>query len=80
MTKSEENIILQGNLNTQVGKMKRGNIISKYGLWNRNVTGERLIEFCTEHRLTIANTIFQNHKIRSYTWRNLEDMTRYQLD
>ena len=36
------------------------------GVWNE--AGQRLIEFCQENALVIANTIFQQHKRRLYTW------------
>ena len=35
--------------------------------WTR-LTGQRLIEFCQENTLAIANTFFQQHKRRLYTW------------
>ena len=34
----------------------------------RNEAGQRLIEFCQENALVIANTLFQQHKRRLYTW------------
>ena len=33
----------------------------------RNEAGQRLIEFCQENALVIANTLFQQHKRRLYT-------------
>jgi len=36
------------------------------GIWNE--AGQRLIEFCQENTLVIANTVFQQHKRRLYTW------------
>ena len=33
-----------------------------------NEAGQRLIEFCQENALVIANTLFQQHKRRLYTW------------
>ena len=36
--------------------------------WNANEAGQRLIEFCQENALVIANTLFQQHKRRLYTW------------
>ena len=36
--------------------------------WSRNETGQRLIEFCQENTVFIANTLFQQHKRRFYTW------------
>ena len=35
-------------------------------MWNE--AGQRLIEFCQENALVIANTVFQQHKRRLYTW------------
>ena len=34
----------------------------------RNEAGQRLTEFCQENTLVIANTLFQQHKRRLYTW------------
>ena len=34
----------------------------------QNEAGQRLIEFCQENALVIANTLFQEHKRRLYTW------------
>ena len=33
-----------------------------------NEAGQRLIEFCQENTLVIANTLFQQQKRRLYTW------------
>ena len=40
----------------------------KFGLGVQNEAGQRLIEFCQENALVIANTLFQQHKRRLYTW------------
>ena len=34
----------------------------------QNEAEQRLIEFCQENALVIANTLFQQHKRRLYTW------------
>ena len=39
-----------------------------FGLGVQNEAGQRLIEFCQEKALVIANTLFQQHKRRLYTW------------
>ena len=36
--------------------------------WSTNEAGQRLTEFCQENALVIANTLFQQHKRRLYTW------------
>ena len=40
----------------------------KFGLGIQNEVGQRLTEFCQDNELAIANTIFQQHKKRLYTW------------
>ena len=39
-----------------------------------------LIEFCQENALVIANTFFQQHKRRLYTWTSPDDQYQNQLD
>ena len=46
----------------------------------RNEPGQRLIEFCQENALVIANTLFQQHKRRLYTWTSPDGKHRNQTD
>ena len=46
----------------------------------RNEAGQRLIEFCQENALVIANTLFQQHKRRLYTWISPDGQHRNQID
>ena len=46
----------------------------------RNEAGQRLIEFCQENALVIANTLFQQHKRRLYTWTSPDGHPRNQID
>ena len=46
----------------------------------RNEAGQRLIEFCQENALVIANTLFQQHKRRLYTWTSPDCQRRNQID
>ena len=48
------------------------------GVWNK--AGQRLIEFCQENALVIANTLFQQHKSRLYTWTSPDGQHRNQID
>ena len=41
---------------------------------------QRLIEFCQENALVIANTLFQQHKRRLYTWTSPDGQHRNQID
>ena len=43
-------------------------VTGKFGLGVQNEAGRRLLEFCQENTLVIANTLFQQHKRRLYTW------------
>ena len=38
------------------------------------------MEFCQENTLVIANTLFQQHKRRLYTWPSPDDQHRNQID
>ena len=54
--------------NAKVGSQETPGVIDKFGLGIWNEAGQRLIEFCQENALVIANTLFQQHKRRLYTW------------
>ena len=54
--------------NAKVGSQEIPGIIGKFGLEVQNEAGQRLIEFCQENTLIIANTLCQQHKRRLYTW------------
>ena len=42
--------------------------------------GQRLIEFCQENALVRANTLFQQHERRLYTWTSPDGQHRNQID
>ena len=46
----------------------------------RNEAGQRLIEFCQENALVIANILFQQHKRRLYTWTSPDGQHQNQTD
>ena len=46
----------------------------------QNETGQRLLEFCQENTLAIANTLFQQQKRRLYTWTSPNGQHRNQID
>ena len=54
--------------NAKVGSQETPGVTGKFGLGVRNEAGQRLIEFCQKNTLVIANTLFQQHKRRLYTW------------
>ena len=52
----------------------------EFGLGVQNEAEQRLIEFCQENALVIANTLFQQHKRRLYTWTSPDGQHRNQID
>ena len=51
-----------GDWNAKVGSQEIPGVTGEFGLGIRNEAGQRLIEFCQENALVIANTLFQQHK------------------
>ena len=51
-----------GDWNAKVGSQEIPRVTGKFGLGVLNEAGKRLIEFCQENALVIANTLFQQHK------------------
>ena len=64
-----------GDWNTTVGSQEIPGVTGEFGLGVQNEAGQRLIEFCQENTLVIANTIFQKHKSRLYTWTSPDGRT-----
>ena len=54
--------------NAKVGSQETPGVTGKFGLGVQNEAGQRLIEFCQENALVIANTHFQQHKRRLHKW------------
>ena len=68
LTPRKDVLIILGNWNAKVGSQDIPGVIGKYGLGVQNEAGQRLTEFCQESTLVVANTFFQQHKRRLYTW------------
>ena len=68
LTPKKDVLFIIGDWNAKVGNQETPGVLGKYGLGVQNEAGQRLIEFCQENTLIIANTLFQQHKRRLYTW------------
>ena len=68
LTPRKDILFIIGDWNAKVGSQEIPGVKGKFGLEIQNEAGERLIEFCQENTLVIANTLFQQHKRRLYTW------------
>ena len=55
-------LFIIGDWKAKVGHQETPGVTGKFGLVMRNEAGQRLIEFCQENALVIANTLFQQHK------------------
>ena len=61
-------LFIIGDWNAKVRSQEIPGIPGKFDLEVQNEAGQRLLEFCQENALVIANTLFQQHKRRLYTW------------
>ena len=68
LTPKKDILFIIGNWNAKIGSQETPGETGKFGLGMWNEAGQRLIEFCQENALVIANTLFQQHKRRHYTW------------
>ena len=69
-----------GDWNAKLGSQETLGVPGKFGLGMQNEAGQRLIEFCQENALIIANTLFQRHKRRLYTWTSPDGQHQNQID
>ena len=68
LTPKKDVLFITGDKNAQVGSQEIPGVTGKFGLGVQNKAGQRLTEFCQENALVIANTLFQQHNRRLYTW------------
>ena len=66
--------------NAKVGSQETPGVKGKFGLGVQNEAGQRLVEFSQENALVIANTLFQQHKRRLYTWTSPDGQHQNQID
>ena len=80
LTPKKDVLFTIGGCNAKVGSQETPGVTGKFGLGMRNEAGQRLIEFCQENTLVIANTLFQQHKRRLYTWTSPDGQHQNQTD
>ena len=73
-------LFIIGDWNAKVGSEETPEVTGKFGLGIWSEARQRLIEFCQENALVIANTLFQQHKGRLYTWTSPDGQHRNQID
>ena len=62
LTPKKDVLFIIGDWNAKEGSQKTPGVTGKFGLGVRNEAGQRLIEFCQENALVIANTLFQHRR------------------
>ena len=78
LTPQKDVLFIIGEWNGKVGSQETPGVTGKFGLGVQNEVG--LIEFCQENILVIANTLFQQHKRRLYTWTSPDGQHQNQTD
>ena len=73
-------LFIIGDCNAKVGSQETPGVTGIFGLGVQNEAGQRLTEFCQDNALVKANTLFQQHKRRLYTWTSPDDQHRNQTD
>ena len=80
LTPKKDVLFIIGDWNAKVGSQETLEVTGKFGLRVQNEAGQRLTEFCQENILVTANTLFQQHKRRLYTWTSPDGQDRNQSD
>ena len=79
LTPKKDVLFIIGDWNAK-GSQETPGVTGKFGLGIQNEAGQKLIEFCQENALVIANTLFQQHKRRLYTWTSPDGQHQNQID
>ena len=72
LTPKKDVFFIIGYWNAKAGSLEIPGVTGKFGLGVQNEAGQRLTEFCQENAMVMANTLFQQHKRRFYTWISAE--------
>ena len=64
LTPPKDVLFIIGDWNVKVGSQEIPGVTGKFGLGVQNEAGQKLMEFCQENAVDIANTLFQQHKRR----------------
>ena len=80
LTPPKDVLFIIRDWNAKVGSQEISGVTGKFGLGVQNQAGQRLTEFGEENALVIANTLFQQHKRRLYTWTLPDGQYQNQID
>ena len=80
LTPKKDDLFLTGDRNAKARSQETPGVTGKFGLGVWNEAWQRLIEFCQENTVVLANTLFQQHKRRLYTWTSPDGQHQNQID
>ena len=80
LTHRKDVLYIIGDWNAKVGSQEIPGVTGKFGLGVKNEAGQRLMSFCQENAVVIANTFFQQHKRRLYTWTSPDGQYQNETD
>lgn len=79
---AHKNYILMGDFNAKIGKLQSGEhlIMKRNGYGNRNLRGQRLVDFALENKLAIINTFYKKNPKRRWTWSSPSGKYKNEID
>ena len=80
LTPKKDVLFITGDWNAKVGDQEIPGVTNKRCHGVQNEAGQRLKEFCQENALVIANTLYQQHTRKLYTWTRPDGQYRNQTD
>ena len=80
LTTKKDILFIIGDWNAKVENQEIPSVTVKFSLRIQKEAGQRLTEFCQENALIMANTLFQQHKRRLYTWTSPDGQYQNQVD
>ena len=80
LTSKKDVLYIIEDWNAKEGSQEKSGVTGKFGLGVQNKASQRLTEFFQENALVLANTLFQQHKRRLYTWTSSDGQYRNQID
>ena len=80
LTPKKDVLFIIVDWNANVGSQEKSGVTGKFSLGVQNKADQRITEFCQENMLVIANTLFQQHKRRLYTWTPPDGQYRNQIN
>ena len=80
LTPKKDVLFIIRDWNAKIGSQEIPGGTGKFGLGEQNKAGQRLTEVCQEKTLVMANTLFQQHKKKLYTWTSPDGQYRNHID